>query len=757
MSHLVVTTVCIIYSDYLEAALAGGMDSVLGAVGGQMPGCEVTTEYVEVTAAPSVVVDIPGGSLFPACAEDNSCFDPHTVAVDVGAQVVWTNSDTVLHTVTDPAGAFDRWLLPGEEFAFTFDAPGTYMYGCVVHPWAGGTVVVGEDAALRLEPDTAVRAVEDFVTMYDSEGTAAFETVNGMEAEDIYPFAIDAGTLAVVAEGAFPQVVGLPAIFLHDADRPLAEILAELEESEGVWAEYVFYNPEKSSSEAKTSYLSLHDGYIFGSGYYTSPDVGATDAVDVMLRMYSTLGDRAFENFGLVPTGAFNAPFVLDADTLEVVAHANPDLSGGDVRDAMASGQSLEFVHDMLERHGSLWLSYPSADPEPGAEYTRAYLLLRDGYVFASGYGVDADSRLRSVADESVRLYEREGDAAFDIIASMVNTRQTVYDLQESKVLALWGAPQYRGLVVPLSSISLDQSLEEFLQLYEQGGAWSDRFDTIADGVEMRLSTWSILHDDRYWFAAARSYSPEAAAVAEVDAAIELYRTYGEAAFDRITWQAVDPAIVYPFVFDAETWQTVAHAGYPDRLGLLPAAIMVDHDLDEISEALAENEGVWVSYKFYNPVTDLVEYKRTWLSLYDGHIFAAGYYYGNIDNAEGVIAGAMAGYDANGEAAFEAINSEMSGSLDYSPLVLDFDTLDVVAHGGYPDLVGQNIRDIVSNGDHLAADIRASLMEDGDSGFAVSATLNPLTGIPVVQSMVFQLHDGYVFATAQPMLVISKQ
>ena len=64
----------------------------------------------------------------------------------------------------------------------------------------------------------------------------------------------------------------------------------------------------------------------------------------------------------------------------------------------------------MLDRHGNLWLSYPSADPAPGAEYIRAYMVLRDGYVFASGYGVDTDSRLQSLADESVRLYERDGD-----------------------------------------------------------------------------------------------------------------------------------------------------------------------------------------------------------------------------------------------------------------------------------------------------------------------------------------------------------
>ena len=760
MPRLVITTACTIYADHLDRALTG-MDAILGTgLGAHVPVCEVTTEYLG--PAPSVAVDIPEGTLYPKCADDDSCFDPHTATVGVGDTIVWTNSDTVLHTVTEVGGEFDGWLLPGEEFAVTFDTPGTHVYGCVVHPWAGGVVVVEQDTMpepagiAQDDVPEPVRVVEDLIAMYDMDGAAAFDAVNAMLSEGIYPFAINAETMTVVAEGAFPQAVGLPATFLHDADRPLTDILSELETLDGTWAKYAFLNPLTASYEDKTSYLVLHDGHIFGSGYYSSPDSGATDTVDAMLRLYGVAGEDAFADVVSVPTDAFNVPFILNADTLDIVAHADPNLSGGDVRDAISSGRSLEFVSDMLDRHGSLWLSYPSADPAPGAEYTRAYMVLRDGYVFASGYGVDADSKLQSLADESVRLYEREGDAAFEIITSMDMTRQTVYDLQESTLVALAGAPHLVGLVVPFSVVSIDRTLDEFLQLYEQGGVWSDRFESNTDGVELRLTSWSVLHDDRYSFFVSDTYSTEAAAVAEVDAAIDLYKTYGEAAFDRITWQAVDPAIVYPFVFDADTWRAVAHAAYPDRLGMVPASIMADNDLDEISEALAESEGVWVSYKFYNPITNLVEYKRTWLSLYDGYIFAAGYYFGNFDQTEGIIARAIADYDTSGEAAFEAINSEMSGSLSFTPIVLDRDTLDVVAHGGYPELVGQNVNDIAIKEGALADGIRAGLVEEGDSVLAFAAVLNPQTGITIPQSIIFQLHDGYVFAAAQPMVIYTQ-
>ena len=96
----------------------------------------------------------------------------------------------------------------------------------------------------------------------------------------------------------------------------MADILAELEDSDGAWVEYVFHNPRTASDEPKTSYLVLHDGYIFGSGYYTSPDDEAADTVDAMLRLYGVVGEDALADVVSVPTDAFNVPFVLDAETL---------------------------------------------------------------------------------------------------------------------------------------------------------------------------------------------------------------------------------------------------------------------------------------------------------------------------------------------------------------------------------------------------------------------------------------------------------
>jgi len=74
--------------------------------------------------------------------------DNITVVLGVNSTVVWTNNDASIHTVTStsvPTGAtpFDSgYLDTGDSFAYTFTAPGMYLYHCQLHPWMIGTVTV---------------------------------------------------------------------------------------------------------------------------------------------------------------------------------------------------------------------------------------------------------------------------------------------------------------------------------------------------------------------------------------------------------------------------------------------------------------------------------------------------------------------------------------------------------------------------------------------------------------------------------------
>ena len=69
--------------------------------------------------------------------------EPITVAV--GTEVVWTNNDSMDHSVeftADTGIPTSPDLAQGDTYSFTFTEPGTYQYICGIHPQMRGTIVV---------------------------------------------------------------------------------------------------------------------------------------------------------------------------------------------------------------------------------------------------------------------------------------------------------------------------------------------------------------------------------------------------------------------------------------------------------------------------------------------------------------------------------------------------------------------------------------------------------------------------------------
>jgi plastocyanin len=111
--------------------------------------------YVSATAA---LAEDPNGRN-PVDAEaavrmTNSLrYVPDEVTIRAGQTVVWTNTSSMFHTVTnDPALAKDRRhaqlpaeaqpfnsgnIAPGDVFQHTFEVPGTYVYFCIPHEAVG--------------------------------------------------------------------------------------------------------------------------------------------------------------------------------------------------------------------------------------------------------------------------------------------------------------------------------------------------------------------------------------------------------------------------------------------------------------------------------------------------------------------------------------------------------------------------------------------------------------------------------------------
>lgn len=81
----------------------------------------------------------------PAVTISGFAFNPSTLMVSPETTVVWTNNDSVTHTVTSTSGpvAFDSGNLgAGVTYSHKFSTVGTYEYQCNIHTYMKGTLVV---------------------------------------------------------------------------------------------------------------------------------------------------------------------------------------------------------------------------------------------------------------------------------------------------------------------------------------------------------------------------------------------------------------------------------------------------------------------------------------------------------------------------------------------------------------------------------------------------------------------------------------
>ena len=70
-------------------------------------------------------------------------FSPQTLTVAAGTTVTWKNLDGEPHTVRGAdeqvrSSALDQ----NDSYSVKFDKPGTYKYGCSIHPKMSGTIIV---------------------------------------------------------------------------------------------------------------------------------------------------------------------------------------------------------------------------------------------------------------------------------------------------------------------------------------------------------------------------------------------------------------------------------------------------------------------------------------------------------------------------------------------------------------------------------------------------------------------------------------
>lgn len=365
------------------------------------------------------------------------------------------------------------------------------------------------------------QVVNDAILLYGTEGGGAFDTITsgGLQTPDgLYAFVTNATSWTRVADGIEPGNVGRAEGMLDTSAKSVDLVLAELEAYGETWIRHISYHKGTGTDQVQHTFLRLHDGLVFGAGYYIL-DAHVQNLVRLHTQEYDNYTQSAaFAVLGTIPAETISTyVFVVDPATGVVKAqNVNADLIHMSDWDAIVSIVSpLELAFMLVDRPG-VWVSYTFTNPITGEmESKRTWLTIHDGLVFGSGYySLDVPvSEVRFVVDNAIQVYEqnKENDAWVGIITPEENKRSE--DL-------------------------------------------------------------------------------------------------------------------YPFIFNATTFRTVAHGSVPDRIGHVPYSILNtgDRPLELIQSDLESNGETWTLYSFRHPPTGTVQLKYAYMKLHEGHIFASGWY-----------------------------------------------------------------------------------------------------------------------------------
>jgi cytochrome c len=125
--------------------------------------------------------------------------------------------------------------------------------------------------------EEAQALVAKAIALYDATNAeTAFAAYNNREGEfvdgDLYIF-VYGPDRTVVSHGADVQLIGTPIDTLIDIQgKPFGAAIMDGATEQGVWTDYTWYNPVNRELHAKSSWIVLHDGYVFGAGIYLADE-----------------------------------------------------------------------------------------------------------------------------------------------------------------------------------------------------------------------------------------------------------------------------------------------------------------------------------------------------------------------------------------------------------------------------------------------------------------------------------------------------
>ena len=586
----------------------------------------------------------------------------YTFVVDPDAQTtVAQGVDAALIDVPD-WNAITAVLSTRDILSMTRDAPGMWASYLHKNPVTGDKetkrtwlvhhdgLILGAGYYASDIPESDVKfAVSNAINIYnnnkdDNKWADIITPDEPITTDALYPFVIDFESWTRVADGVVPGRVGQPETILDTSTRSADDVRAELEREGALWVTYIFHNPATGVEQLKRSYLRLHEGLVFGSGYYVL-DSQVQSSVHSRILEYERDGRAsAIQSIGTVPpTPVSTYAFVVDSGTGETLAqNVDTGVVGTAATDwsAITGAYSESDVLDRLGRGSGDWVSYTHASPVTGEpELKHAWLVLHDGLVFGAGY-YSTDIRETDVKFEvrgAIGIYEdnKADDAWRDIITpDRQLTTDALYpfviDADTWTRLADGVVPARVGQPETILDTSTRTPADVLAELNDRGSLWvSYIFHNPATGVEQLKRSYLRLHEGLVF--GSGYYVLESRAQSLTHSLVLEHRLDGrDAVIDSVT--AGDAGSLYSFVVDSASDETLAQGADPADIGATAdwSAILQVVPKQDLLGELGRGSGVWVDYTHTSPTTGEPEAKRTWLILDGGLVFGTGYYSSDI-------------------------------------------------------------------------------------------------------------------------------
>ena len=305
------------------------------------------------------------------------------------------------------------------------------------------------------------------------------------------------------------------------------------------------------------------------------------------------------------------------------------------------------------------------------------------------------------------------------------------------------------------------------LPFITEEGLWSDgqSLTNPVTGQREPARVFSILHDGLVFTSAhfVLRENVEDATKSYVNKAIDLYDSEGlDAVISRYNSRDSMEGQFYLFLVGADD-NYLAHPIFPHLIGT-DLKNVEGSDGQELGKEIAQatGEGIWVEYRWPNPVSNREEPKVTWAIRHDGLIFASGYYTGEADTGPPPWQGAdpkeytvdyvnraIERYENDGLEATIAYYNSVAGFEGEWYLFATDENDTYIIHPLVPHLIGTDINDVtgkdLEGNDYELGKAIAGATEAGI--WVDYMWLHPAILRDAPKSAYAVRHDGMIFAS----------